>query len=291
MPLESLLALASADDTDGVVQLERSFSMRGRAPPSMRAPREWSFAMSIVAAAFLAAVALWWIRGAFPGPPMVYQTTRGEQIAAQLPDGSILRLNSGSYVTVRYGREERVVEIDRGQALFVVARDRNRRFRVAAGDAHIIALGTRFDVYRRANSTVVTVVEGSVGMFGAELPPGQTGLPADALRVDAGYQVSVDSGGVLAQPSPVDVQQTVAWLQQKIAFERRPLGEVVEEFNRYVSIPIRIEDAALRALPISGVFDAYDIDSFVAFLNTLEGVRVERTDARIRVLAVKSRED
>jgi transmembrane sensor len=87
------------------------------------------------------------------------------------------------------------------------------------------------------------------------------------------------------------VQQTVAWLQQKIAFERRPLGEVVEEFNRYGSIPIRIEDAALRALPISGVFDAYDIDSFVAFLNTLEGVRVERTDARIRVLAVKSRED
>ena len=97
----------------------------------------------------------------------------------------------------------------------------------------------------------------------------------------------VDTGGVSAQPIPVDVQQTVAWLQRKIAFEQRPLGEVADEFNRYVSIPIEIDDATLRALPISGVFDAYDIDSFVSFLQALDGVRVERTNARIRVYSVK----
>ena len=118
-----------------------------------------------------------------------------------------------------------------------------------------------------------------------------TGLPPGALRVNAGYQVRVDARGVLAQPIPVDVQQTVAWLQRKIAFEQRPLGEVADEFNRYGSIPIEIDDAALRALPISGVFDAYDIDSFVAFLQTLDGVRVERTTARIRVFSVKSQKE
>ena len=72
------------------------------------------------------------------------------------------------------------------------------------------------------------------------------------------------------------MQQAVAWLQGKIAFEQRPLGEVAEEFNRYGSNPIEIHDAALRALPIRGVFDAYDIHSFVALLQTLDGVRVER---------------
>jgi transmembrane sensor len=103
--------------------------------------------------------------------------------------------------------------------------------------------------------------------------------------------VRVDRGGVSAQPTPVDVQQTEAWLQRKIAFEHQPLGEVADEFNRYVSIPIEIDDAALRALPISGVFDANDIDSFVAFLQTLDGVRVERTSARTRVFSVKSPKD
>jgi transmembrane sensor len=285
MPLESLLELARADHSDGVVHFERSSTMPEPAPRGMRAPRGWSFATSIVATVLLAAV-LWWLRGGDHPGPTVYQTAHGEQIAAQLPDGSILHLNSESLVTVRYSRGERVVEVDRGQALFVVARDEHRRFRVAAGDVHIIAVGTRFDVNCRSNSTIVTVVEGTVAMLAAE-PPAQTGFPAGALRVDAGLQVLVDSGGVLAQPTAVDVQQTVAWLQKKIAFEQRPLGEVAEEFNRYGSVTVQIEDAALRALPITGVFDAYDVDSFVAFLRTLEGVHVERTDAQIRVLAVK----
>jgi transmembrane sensor len=96
---------------------------------------------------------------------------------------------------------------------------------------------------------------------------------------------------VLDQPTRVDVQQVVAWLHQKIAFEQRPLGEVADEFNRYGPIPIEIDDAALRALPISGVFDAHDIDSFVAFLQTLDGVRVERTDTRIRVFSVKPQKE
>ena len=117
------------------------------------------------------------------------------------------------------------------------------------------------------------------------------GIPVDAQRVDAGYQLRVDAHGSLDHPIPVAVQQTVSWLQRKIAFEQRPLGEVADEFNRYGSIPIEIDDAALRTLPISGVFDAYDVDTFVAFLQTLDGVRVEKTDVRIRVFSVKSGKD
>jgi transmembrane sensor len=194
-------------------------------------------------------------------------------------------------VTVRYTRSERVVEIARGQALVTVARDERRRFRVAAGDAHLLAVGTRFDVYRRTDGTVVTVVEGTVAMLAGQPPPGVTGLPLDGLRVAAGYQVRVDPDGMAAQPVPVDVQQAVAWLQQKIAFERRPLGEVADEFNRYGPTPIEIDDAALRALSITGVFDAYDVDSFVRFLQTFDGVRVERTTALIRIFSVKPQKE
>ncbi len=67
----------------------------------------------------------------------------------------------------------------------------------------------------------------------------------------------------------------------------RPLGEVAAEFNRYGRIPVEIEDATLRTLPVSGMFDAGDTDSFVAFLATLHGVTVERTPTRIRVMRMK----
>ena len=294
LPLESLLEMARADDTNGVVSLEPPMRVRDLPSKQVSRPRTWSFATSTAAAVLvLAASALWWLHdGDLLGLPKTYQTAHGEQIVTQLPDSSELHLNTDSSVTVRYTRSERVVEITRGQALFTVARDDHRRFRVAAGDAQIIAVGTQFDIHRRPHSTVVTVVEGSVAVLaGQSPPPGVTGFPPGALRVSAGSQVRVDAGGVLAHPLPVDVQQTVAWLQQKIAFDRRPLGEVADEFNRYGSIPIEIDDAALRALPISGVFDAYDIDSFVAFLQTLDGVRVERTTARIRVFSVNSQKE
>ena len=290
VPLESLLELARADDTNGVVQLATPLSLQEPAPNRVWAPYRRSFATSIAAMALLlAASVLWWMRdGEFLGMPKDYQTAHGEQTVAKLPDGTELHLNTDSAVTVRYSRSERVVEIARGQALFTVARDDHRRFRVAAGDAHVVAVGTRFDSYRTPDATIVTVLEGSVAVLsGRPPPPGATGLPPGALRVNAGYQVHVDTGGVSAQPIPVDVQQTVAWLQRKIAFEQRPLGEVADEFNRYGSIPIEIDEATLRALPISGVFDAYDIDSFVVFLQALDGVRVERTNARIRVYRVK----
>jgi transmembrane sensor len=293
LPLESLLEMARADDTNGVVSLEAPMRVRALPPEQISKPRIWSFAASAAAVLLvLAASVLWWLRdGDLLGLPKTYRTAHGEQIVAQLPDGSELRLNTDSAVTVRYTRSERVVEIARGQALFTVARDDHRRFRVEAGEVHVLAVGTRFDTYRRPDATIVTVVEGSVAVLAGRPPSGVTGFPLDALRVNAGYQVHVDARGVLAQPIPVDVQQTEAWLQRKIAFEQRPLGEVADEFNRYGSIPIEIDDAALRALPISGVFDAYDVDSFVAFLQTLDGVRVERTPARIRVFSVKSQKE
>jgi transmembrane sensor len=284
-----LLELARVDDSNGVVQFDAPMRVRDEPSKRVSTPRIWMFATS--AAAFvlvLVASALWWLRGSdLLTLPETYQAAHGEQTATQLPDGSELRLNTDSAVSVRYTRRERVIEISRGQAHFTVAHDDHRRFRVAAGAAQVLAVGTQFDVYRKAGATIVTVAEGSVAVLAGKPPaPAVAGLPRDATRVEAGYQVHVDSGGVSAQPVPVDVQQALAWLQQQIAFERRPLGEVADEFNRYGSIPIEIDDPALRALPISGVFEAHDIDSFLAFLRTLDGVRVERTPARIRVVDV-----
>jgi transmembrane sensor len=138
-------------------------------------------------------------------------------------------------------------------------------------------------VYRKRETTVVTTAEGRVAVYAGK-PPALSGqMPAQARLVEAGQQLRVDNGIVAAHPVPVDVHESLAWARGKIEFDRRPLGEVAEEFNRYAHVPLEIEDATLRALPVSGVFDANDMDSFVAFLQTLDGVVVEKTPARIRV--------
>ena len=61
------------------------------------------------------------------------------------------------------------------------------------------------------------------------------------------------------------------------------VAAVAAEFNRYSATPIEIETPDLRALQLSGVFSADDTETFVAFLRSLDGVRVEVTPSRIRV--------
>jgi transmembrane sensor len=72
----------------------------------------------------------------------------------------------------------------------------------------------------------------------------------------------------------VSLDQALAWLQHKIVFEHRLLGEVAAEFNRYGSIPVEIDDEELRVLPVSGMFNAGDTESFAEFLQRLPGVKV-----------------
>jgi transmembrane sensor len=256
-------------------------------PPTKRAWvwRGWAVATSATCA-LLVGLIIWSVRdGELLGLSKTYRTAHGEQSSVRLPDGTVVHLNTDSAVTVRYGRKERVVDVDQGEALFQVAHADGRRFRVVAGVAQVLDVATEFDVFRQTSATVVTVVEGEVAVLEAKgSPPLGAAVPADAQRVRAGYQLRIDAGEASAQPMPVNVSQALAWLHHKIVFEQRPLGEVAEEFNRYARIPVVIEDATLRALPISGVVDAYDTDSFMTFLATLEGVRVLRTATQIRVV-------
>jgi transmembrane sensor len=266
--IESLLAEARADARNVV-----TLAAARRAPARARWPATWPLAAA--AMVMVVCAVLWSMRdGDRFGLPKTYRTARGELMARQLPDGSVLHLNTDSELTVRYSGSERLVELERGEALFQVAHDDKRRFRVAAGEAGVLDVGTQFDVYRRPGVVRITVVEGTVAVFTATAPQA-------AEQVAAGYQVEVGDRVGLARP--VDTHAALAWLERRIAFENRPLGEVAEEFNRYGRVTIEIRDPELRSLLISGAFDAYDTDSFAAFLGTLGGVQVEKTPTRILV--------
>jgi transmembrane sensor len=62
------------------------------------------------------------------------------------------------------------------------------------------------------------------------------------------------------------------------------MSRVAQEFNRYSDKPIEIVSPSLQNLEISGVFATDDPTAFIAFLRSLEGVRVEVTPTSIRVL-------
>jgi transmembrane sensor len=289
VPVETFLEHVQVGD-DRVVSIEVPTPRRQRLRLGFATSWWWPIVTSMAAALVLLVVgALWWVHdGEWLGLPKTYRTAQGAQLVRRLPDGSVVHLDTDSVVTVRYSGRERLIELNRGQALFEVVHESHRRFRVAAGNAGAIAVGTQFDVYWKARAIEFTVAQGEIAVFTGEPSwlRNAEGLPVGVQRVTAGYQLRIDAGAAPSQPVPVDLDRALGWVQHKIVFEHRLLGEVAAEFNRYGKIPVEIEDAALRALPVSGMFDAADTDSFVAFLQTLPGVRVEKTPAHIRVIRI-----
>jgi len=207
-----------------------------------------------------------------------YSTGIGEQRTIQLADGSTVELNARSRVKVRLTDRRRDVALIEGQALFRVAKDKQRPFVVQAGDAQVRAVGTEFDVYKKQAETVVTVVEGRVETYS-----GADGADAAAIMLSAGEQLTVLPHRV-TKPTRADTVAATAWVQKRLIFEETPLNEVAEEFNRYNRRPLTIDDAELQTLKISGVYSSTDPASLINFLRSQNSINVIETENQVRVV-------
>jgi transmembrane sensor len=204
-----------------------------------------------------------------------FQTALGEQRSVVLSDGSVATLNTSSVIQVSMSKDRRTIMLVSGEALFQVAHDPARPFDVKTGDTTVRAVGTQFDVDRRAAGTTVTVVEGKVAVFTAP-PTGSDDGEADNLPLAAGEQLTVVPRMKL-HAIRANVAAATAWTQRKLIFENRPLGEVAAEFNRYNRQSIDIQSPQLRSQEVTGVFQANDPDSFMLFLAKIPDVNITRS--------------
>jgi transmembrane sensor len=296
---------ASADSIDTIVararaeQDIRTQPLRARIAAALGELRSARLQTAVVAMAALAVVCISLLlmrnltpvaRVATPAAPTAlrFETRHGEQQSYRLADNSLLRLNTDSAVTVRYSHAERLVVLTSGEADFEVTHETQRPFRVLAGLAEIVDLGTQFDVRLQQDATMVTVVEGQVAVARSASRAGpdtdsNQNQSRQFVPLRANQQIDVTASEWPAIPVTLDAQQATSWLHQQIKFEHEPLERVAAEFNRYAPKPIEITTPALRNLEISGVFATDDSEAFVAFLRSLDGVRVEVTATRIRV--------
>lgn len=254
--IEALVALARRDAASGnVVDLRTNV----RAKPEKRG-RRLRVAAAAAALLMAGAAAWFWADGAIYGQR--YSTGIGEQTAFSLPDGSVVNLNTRSKMRAHMSASERRIELIEGEAMFQVAKDPARPFRVYAGATVAQAVGTVFNVYRQDNAATVTVIEGKVLVAAHEL--------------EARGQARVSDGGEVRTASNVALEPITAWKDRKLIFEGESLREIVQEFNRYNALQLRVEDPELARIRISAVFGATDPNSLIEFLQRTERVQVRR---------------
>ena len=204
-----------------------------------------------------------------PGLFADHVTGAGETRVVDLADGSRVRMNAASALSLDFRDDLRRLTLHYGQAIFEVAHDPGRPFIVEASGGRTRAIGTAFDIDIRPASVVVTVLEGVVGVS-------RDGDPAEAVEASANHRVRYGEGQGVGDPVPVDADTATAWRRGKLIFNNRPLGEVVTEIDRQIGGRIVIANRRLAKLEVTGVFDLKNPQSVLDAISRSLPVRVVR---------------
>jgi transmembrane sensor len=304
--LEALVPPPRTPLPKNVVEFSRYFpdrSPRQAAPeepaPLQQQPR-WHWPTAGVAALVMLALASLAVYALSPSPTD-YVTGIGESRKINLEDGSILTMNTRSRVKVWYKHNQRDLQLVDGEALFSVAPDPNRPFRVHVGRTVVEAVGTEFVVRKDKHGTQVSVVEGRVKIFDSrssaplilnpnavawtEVGSADFQHPMTPVPVGAHEEARItEHGGASAdfevdrhEASPQDIERHLAWTNGQLIFENATLEETISEFNRYNRRQLQIGDPDIAQVHIGGAFRSTDIDDLVVELNSLFGIRAVAT--------------
>lgn len=241
-------------------------------------PRRNALLAGIAAAALVTCVS---ILGVQQWGAERYETKVGEIRSVPLTDGSLVAINTDSRLQVSMETATRVIQLDRGEAWFQVAKDASRPFVVEAGSVRVRAVGTAFSVRRRDGGVEVLVSEGVVNAWVDGEETGRRSLAAGSHAF-----LDMRQGARHVEENAAVVERTLAWRDRKIDLQGVTLARAAAEFNRYNTRKLVIADASLGEEPLVGRFDVDAVQSFAHAAAGMLHARVEEDVDQIRLVRV-----
>lgn len=213
--------------------------------------------------------------GKQPAEDVIYnkiETPKGGKYQVNLPDGSIVWLNSASSLRfpALFSGNTREVELT-GEAFFDVAKNKNKPFKVMTKDQIVEVLGTRFNInsYGDEETIKTTLIEGSVKIIYKDkvvlLSPGQQFQPNE-LR---------------PKVIEADTEEVIAWKNGYFLFKDESIHSIMRKLSRWYDVEVtyagEIPELGFggnisRSKDIAEVLDALQLTNAVHF--KIEGRRI-----------------
>jgi ferric-dicitrate binding protein FerR (iron transport regulator) len=201
------------------------------------------------------------------GNSVVWQTIStppGVKSQIQLPDGTLVWLNSGTNLSFpsSFSDGTRNVKL-LGEAFFEVAKDEKHPFTVDLGKINIEVVGTKFNAinYEQEGQTEVVLASGKVRLFEryenqrrliSEMEPGQ-----QAIYLNAGNTISLKN---------VDTGKYTSWIEGKLIFRDDPMDEVVRKLDRWFNVQIEITDPNIGGYIYTATFQNETIEQILSLI-------------------------
>ena len=191
--------------------------------------RRFSFAPMLYAAAAVALAAFLFVR--YQSHTAVYLAYDVAQTFT-LPDGSRVKLQPGSKLSLKPRRDPRNVYLD-GTALFSVEKTGGKPFTVKSEDAYVKVLGTVFQF----SGDTLDVYQGKV-LF----------APEENAK---GIIVAAGESAVMKDRQPTKTVQrhhSAAWATGRFSYDNTPLHTVLAELSEYYGVSLTYENGAEKRL-------------------------------------------
>lgn len=236
----------------------RAFAERrpSRPPTVRRFAAAWRAGLAGLA---LAAGLVVWVTSS---TEKTYSTGADQQLSVRLQDGSSVRLDKDTRLTVAFSPTARRLALEAGQAHFAVAHDRLRPFSVTSQGRTVVATGTDFNVDSLPDRLTVALYEGRVRIGEAATGPFArlVSLPRNEVELRPGQAYILERG--LGRVSGFDPKTVTAWQSNRLVFDDTPLSVAVARVNRYLESKIEL-DGQVADLRVSGIFNTGDATGFV----------------------------
>lgn len=238
-----------------------------------RARRFFLKRVSVYAACFLLGLLIpsliYWSKqehGVVPPQIVTLQANAGMRAHFNLPDGTVVYLNSGSTLSypLPYNKNERRVELD-GEAYFNVAHNPDQPFIVSVRDdrMRVKVHGTEFNVqaYEGERDVQTTLVSGSV-----DIEVMKNGQVSRMAHLNPSDKAVYDMGKDKISISPVNTEFETSWINGCLVFKNMPLPEVLKKLSHFYNVEFEVMDPELNSYRFTGTFNNRQLPQILDYL-------------------------
>lgn len=206
-------------------------------------------------------------------------TPRGGQYQIVLPDGTHVWLNAATslkYPTSFIGKE-RKVELN-GEAYFEVAPNKAMPFKVLNRNQEVEVLGTHFNVnsYADETETKTTLLEGRIRVFQNNTKLIRVLIPGQQSVIQGNTSVIVQDG---------DLEETMAWKNEKFVFNDQSLAVIMRQISRWYDVDVEYSGSKTVNKAFGGTISRFkSIDQVLEILELTGSVHFKVDGRRVIVM-------
>lgn len=203
--------------------------------------------------------------------PVIFKTQDEENRNITLADGTEIRMNSNSEISVAsdYLMGTREITLS-GEAYFDVEHNPDQPFIIHTNRSSVEVLGTAFNVRSRMDqeNVQVAVVEGRVAFRSEENGTGSEQLAVFLSKDQFGY---LDLNNRSINVDDFAVENYLAWKSGRFSFEELTMEQVCTQLNRIYNTECSFGDSEIQSMKLTANFSSESLEKTLEVISmTLE---------------------